>query len=271
MRRKVHILDAETGRVVARLEHAGKLAKVAWSPDGSHLAVISGAAFHDPTSGRLLVAPAEGRPSRAVLPDYQGHVADVAWHGADSLVHIGDEGTRTALGTVGRDGTRRRNLANGDTTWAALSPAADARAVALIGQSPGHPGEVFLSDLGETPRRRTDSNPWLSKIELTPQEVVRYKARDDPDPEGILIRPLGVAKGTRVPLLLDVHGGSGSHERDGWVTPTPIPARSWRRGGSPSSCPITPATPGAASCSPSSGRATRPARSSTTWSTPSII
>jgi dipeptidyl aminopeptidase/acylaminoacyl peptidase len=218
MRRKVHILDADTGKVVGRLDHAGKLAKVAWSPDGTHLALIAGADIHDPAPGRLFVAPSEGGPVRDVLSDYQGHVADVAWRGADSLVFIGDEGTRTVLGAIGRDGTRRQNLAGGDTIWTALSLASDARAVALVGQSPGHPGEVFLADLGETPRRRTDSNPWLSKVELAPQEVVRYKARDGLDLEGILIRSLAVAKGARAPLVLDVHGGPESHVRNGWVT-----------------------------------------------------
>ena len=218
MHRKVHVIDVDTGKVVARLDNVGKLAKVAWSPDGTHLALISAADIHDPSPGRLLVAPAGGGPSREVLPNYQGHVIDVAWRDADSLVFLGDEGTRTVLGTIGRDGTRRESLATGDTICTSLSLAADARAIALVGQTPRHPGEVFLAAPGEAPRRRTDSNPWLSRVELAPQEVVRYKARDGLELEGILVRPLGVAGGARAPLVLDVHGGPESHVRNGWVT-----------------------------------------------------
>ncbi len=191
MRRKVHILDAESGKVVAQLDHAGKLAKIVWSPDGAHLALIAGADIHDPAPGRLLVAPAGGGPLRDILPDYQGHVADVAWRDAGSLVFLGDERTATVLGAVGRDGTARETLASGDTIWTSLSLAKSARTIALVGQTPAHPGEAFLAELGETPRRRSDSNPWLAKLELAPQEVVRYKARDGLELEGILVRPIG--------------------------------------------------------------------------------
>jgi dipeptidyl aminopeptidase/acylaminoacyl peptidase len=164
------------------------------------------------------VAPAGGGPLRDVLPGYQGHIADVAWRDAGSLVVLGDEGTGTVLGGVGRDGTPRETLVNGDTIWTSLSLAANARTIALVGQTPGHPGEAFLAELGETPRRRSDSNPWLAKLELAPQEVVRYKARDGLELEGILVRPLSVARGARAPLVVDVHGGPESHVRNGWVT-----------------------------------------------------
>jgi dipeptidyl aminopeptidase/acylaminoacyl peptidase len=218
MRRKVHIVNADSGKVLVQLANVGKLAKAAWSPDGAHLALIAGADIHDPAPGRLLVVPAGGGPLRDVLPDYQGHVADVAWRDAESLVFLGDERTGTVLGAVGHDGTRRETLANGDTIWTALSVARSARTIALVGQAPAHPGEAFVAELGETPRRRSDSNPWLANLELAPQEVVRYKARDGLELEGILVRPLGVARGARAPLVLDVHGGPESHVRNGWVT-----------------------------------------------------
>jgi dipeptidyl aminopeptidase/acylaminoacyl peptidase len=218
MRRKVHVLDADSGKVVARLENVGKLGKVAWSPDGAHLALIAGADIHDPAPGRLLVVPAGGGPLREVLPGYQGHVADLAWRDAESLVFLGDERTGTVVGAVGRDGARRENLASGDTIWTSLSLAANPDTIALVGQTPVHPGEAFLAELGETPRRRSDANPWLAKLELAPQEVVRYKARDGLELDGILVRPLGVARGARAPLVLDVHGGPESHVRNGWVT-----------------------------------------------------
>jgi dipeptidyl aminopeptidase/acylaminoacyl peptidase len=218
MRRKVHILDADSGKVVARLENVGKLAKVAWSPDGAHLALISGADIHDPAPGRLLVSRAAGGPLKDVLPDYPGHVSDVAWRDATSIVYLGDEGTGTVLGAVGRDGTRRETLAGGEAIWTSLSLAAEAKAIALVGQTPGHPGEAFLADLGETPRRRSDSNPWLAPLELASQEVIRFTARDGLELEGVLVRPLGIAKGARAPLVLDVHGGPESHVRNGWVT-----------------------------------------------------
>src|SRR5690606_29320906 len=64
----------------------------------------------------------------------------------------------------------------------------------------------------------TDSNPWTDGIRLAPQEVVRFQARDGLELEGILIRPLDEQEGTRYPLILSVHGGPESHEKNGWLT-----------------------------------------------------
>jgi dipeptidyl aminopeptidase/acylaminoacyl peptidase len=72
---------------------------------------------------------------------------------------------------------------------------------------------------GDTaPRRVTDSNPWLAGMRLAPQEVVKYKARDGLELEGLLIRPLDEAKGQRYPMILVVHGGPESHYSNGWLT-----------------------------------------------------
>ena len=69
-----------------------------------------------------------------------------------------------------------------------------------------------------TPRRLTDSNPWLSEVSLAPQEVVKFTARDDLKLEGLLMRPLEQKRGSRHPLVLIVHGGPESHYRNGWLT-----------------------------------------------------
>ena len=60
MNRKVHVVDADSGNVVARFENPGKLGQIAWSTDSKHLAFLSGEDIHDPSEGRLLVAPRPG-------------------------------------------------------------------------------------------------------------------------------------------------------------------------------------------------------------------
>ena len=75
------------------------------SPDGKHLAMIAAADKHDPAAGRLMVGSAETGEFRDVLPDYVGHVADLAWVDADTVAFVGDEGTGTVIGTVNADGS----------------------------------------------------------------------------------------------------------------------------------------------------------------------
>ena len=49
------------------------------APTASTLAMISVADEHDPAAGRLVVGSAETGAMKDVLPDYPGHVADIAW------------------------------------------------------------------------------------------------------------------------------------------------------------------------------------------------
>jgi dipeptidyl aminopeptidase/acylaminoacyl peptidase len=220
MRRKVHVVDAESGRITAKIENPGKLGDVEWSPDGKHLALISAADLNDPQQGRLMVVPASGGPLRDLLPNYLGHVAAVAWQDVNTLMFIGDEGVRTTFDRVDIDGRNRGViLPPAEAVFTAFSVSNDGLSAAFVAQSPAHPAEVYRAKHPDTSAKRaTNSNTWLDGVRLAPQEVVKYKARDGLELEGMLIRPLGETKGQRYPLILVVHGGPEAHYRNGWLT-----------------------------------------------------
>jgi len=218
--RKVHVLDADSGKVLARLENPGKLGDVAWSPDGKFLALVSAADPNDPAEGRLMVASASGGALRDVLPGYEGHVRHIAWQDAETVMFLADEGVWTTFGEVRRDGSGRKTHIGGEgPVLASFSLSRDGQSAALVGETPRHPGEVFLSaHEAPKPRRVTTSNPWLPEMGLAQQEVVKFKARDGIELEGILIRPFDEKKGSRYPLILTVHGGPEANFRNGWLT-----------------------------------------------------
>jgi dipeptidyl aminopeptidase/acylaminoacyl peptidase len=220
MMRRVHIVDAETGAVVARFDNPGKLGAVAWSPDGNFVAVVSGQDINDPAAGRLLVGPADGGTLKDVLPNYLGHVGAIAFRDADTIAFIGDEGVETILGEVNVDGSGRTTvIAAGRQILTAIDLSKDGKAAAFVADTPSHPGEVFMmAGADAAPARVTDSNPRLSTLRLAKQEVVRFEARDGLELEGILVRPLDEQPGRRYPLILTVHGGPEAHDRNGWRT-----------------------------------------------------
>lgn len=218
MMRRVHVVDLASGKAV-NLANPGKLGDVAWSPDGRHVALVSGADINDPAAGRLLVAPADGGPLRDLLPGYEGHVGAVAFSKPDTIVYIGHEGVHTVLAEVNVDGSGRRTLVPaGAPVLSSLAISRDGTSMALLGDAPAHPSEVFLLAAGGAPKRVTDSNPWLGDVRLATQEVVTWKARDGLELEGVLIRPLDEQAGRRYPLILTVHGGPEAHDRNGWKT-----------------------------------------------------
>jgi dipeptidyl aminopeptidase/acylaminoacyl peptidase len=221
MNKKVHVVDVESGKVIARIDTPGKLGQVAWSPDGKHLAMISAADRNDPQEGRLMTAPADGGTLTELFGKFEGHVTSIAWRSSEEVAFTADEGVASSLRVVSRDNPQRQQLhvPAVASPFVGLSLARDGKTGAWIEQGSRHPPEVFLVRLGETTARRlTDSNPWLAHMRFAPQEVVTHKARDGLDLEGILVRPLGAEPGRQVPLILAVHGGPEAHVSNGWVT-----------------------------------------------------
>lgn len=220
VRQRARVVDADNGQEIGRIENPGKLGRVALSPDAQWLAMIAGEDIHDPSEGRLLVAPAQGGEWRDWLPGFEGQVEDFLWTDSQTLLYLASKGVQTLIGRV--------RVANGTVTnhtlygpggpaLVSLCGSVDGQRLAMVGSTPQHPFELLTLDPAEGfVRRRTESNPWLAFKRLAVQEVVRHKARDGVELEGILIRPLDEQPGRKYPLVLSVHGGPEAHVQHGW-------------------------------------------------------
>lgn len=226
MFRKVRVVSPDDGKVLKRLDIPGKMGAMAWSPDGTKLALIAGETKHDPREGRLWVTDVRHGGWYDVLPNYLGHVQDIGWLSNDVVGYVGHEGCWSSLGTVriaNRDGKivalgKRIVVPNGGPILRQMSVAAKGTSIALVADAPRHPAEVYLLAAMEKPRRLTNHNPWLESMRFAKQEIVVHKARDGLRLEGILVRPLDEKEGKRYPLVLTVHGGPEAHISNGWVT-----------------------------------------------------
>ncbi|MBM4070354.1 MAG: S9 family peptidase [Planctomycetes bacterium] len=223
MFRKVHIFELASGEQerplvgkVTNLKNPGKLGQLAWSPDGKKLAMITGRDKHDPKEGRPWIH--DGSKWIDVHKGDAEHLESFAWRNSDYLLFLGAAGVSPLVGIAG---AKANGYQVGENRPIAtdISVSRDGKAIAMIGHAANHPPEVYISSewRGE-PRRLTDSNPWLRTLRFARQEVIKYKARDGLDLEGILVRPLDEKPGQRYPLVLTVHGGPEAHYSNGWVT-----------------------------------------------------
>lgn len=85
----------------------------------------------------------------------------------------------------------------------------------VMAQDPEHPADYFLATsatLGDAGawKRLSNANPGVAGFALGKTEVVRWKSSDGKMVEGLLVYPVGYQKGTRYPLLVQVHGGPAS-------------------------------------------------------------
>ncbi|MFU8831875.1 MAG: prolyl oligopeptidase family serine peptidase [Wenzhouxiangella sp.] len=219
-------LVSPAGEELGRIDNPGKLGRMAWSPNGAHLAFIATEDIHDTREGRLMVAGRNGGEWRNLLPNLKGHVWHVDWRAAGEIVFISYEGVESRVGQISVDGSSQVTLIQEKgVIFEGLTVADDGRLVFSATQ-PEHPREVYaLSRRNLELVRLTDSNPWLVDVRMARQEVVTYPAADGLEIQGMLVWPLDYEEGRRYPLILAVHGGPEAHYSNGWLTTYNLPAQ----------------------------------------------
>src|SRR5690606_23168026 len=122
---------------------------------------------------------------KEVLPDYQGHVQDIAWRRNDELIWLGHRGTQSEVQALTMQWLETRIIMEPSQLIAVDIEVTPGQEDVLVrAHSAAHPTELFRIS-GQRIERLTDSNPWLADITMPRQETVRYKARDGLDLEGI--------------------------------------------------------------------------------------
>jgi len=111
----------------------------------------------------------------------------------------------------------RNGIANGAPSvvsddalyYTGFSASDDMSTVAFIATGPADPHDVYVSPANDfRPRKLTTVNPQLAEVALGEQRVVDWRSSADGEEiEGVLTLPVGYRTGTRVPLLLVIHGG----------------------------------------------------------------
>jgi dipeptidyl aminopeptidase/acylaminoacyl peptidase len=73
--------------------------------------------------------------------------------------------------------------------------------------------EVYAME-GSTLRQLTHQGDALfAELQIAPTEEVSFKSKDGTEAHGLLTYPIGYRKGTRVPLLLRIHGGPNGQDQ----------------------------------------------------------
>lgn len=226
--RQLSIVEAASGRVLRRIDHQAKLGAFAWSPDGDRIAFIGGEDRNDPLEGRIFVATLDGEQVENVTPDYPGHVHEIVWHDADTLLFRGSRGLWVELHELSLDAGMTPStwtVSGGEPVVREISAQPGIERLAVVADSAAHPAEVYVYESATGLRRLTDSNPWLAERDLARQEDLRYQARDGLMIEGVLVRPLNERRGRRHPAVIAVHGGPESHYSHGWMSGYTFPAQ----------------------------------------------
>jgi dipeptidyl aminopeptidase/acylaminoacyl peptidase len=213
---EVHALDIVTGTVTALTDRDGPDGNPVVSPDGRLIAYLgfddAGRAYED---ADLYVMAPDGSGRRNLTEGWDFSPAGIVWSADGKAIHAQyDIRGETRVARIGLDGTIRdvaEGLSGGglDRPYTGGSfSVANNGTVAFTGGDPRYPAELQLAAGGRT-RQLTDLNASLRAVK-TMGEVRKITATSSADGlaiEGWLTLPPGYAPGTRVPLILEIHGG----------------------------------------------------------------
>jgi dipeptidyl aminopeptidase/acylaminoacyl peptidase len=86
------------------------------------------------------------------------------------------------------------------------------RSVVLSGSDAKYT-EVYAVDNGALRQLTRQNDALFAELEIAPTEEVGFKSKDGTEVHGLLTYPAGYVKGTKVPLLLRIHGGPNGQDQ----------------------------------------------------------
>ncbi len=222
MFKRIFLVDLETGEKSLLVDNPGKLGGISWSPDGKRIAFIASSDVNDAVAGSMFIADVPNKQPFEELRNYadgmRASIINARWKDNNTLLFVSEEGVDMVLSEQDVDSPSRRILIQpGDAVFRSFSRTGDL--IALSGNTPEHPNELFSFDLKERKfNKLTDHNPWLGEIKSGRQEMIVYDARDGLDIEAVLIYPVDYEPGKAYPLITYIHGGPEAANQNGWVT-----------------------------------------------------
>jgi dipeptidyl aminopeptidase/acylaminoacyl peptidase len=212
---EVYRLDIDNGTVTALTDRRGPDAGPAMSPDGR---LIAYAGFDDHHKGfeqsDLYVMNSDGSGSRRIAPSLDRSINDIHWS-ADgrSLIVSYEEGGSVTVSRIGLDG--RVTPIVGDVGGGGLDrpyaggsfSVARNGAVAFTADSVSRPSDVSIAAGGKTRQLTRLNDLSLSGKSLGTLRPIEVAAPDGSRVPSWILLPPGYQEGTRVPTILEIHGG----------------------------------------------------------------
>jgi len=217
---QIFVTDAKTGSTPKALTTPANLAtrtRVEWSPDGSRIAYLETdeQKYGAYSMNHLATVASDGsRPPARVA------AAEALDRGVSGIRFTADGQAIELLVTDDRSVYPSRVPLEGGAAQRLMAPPIvlsswdkeGACSVALAGGD-DQPAEVKAID-GAALRQITHQNDaLLGELELGKTEEVSFKSAAGPEVHGLLTKPVGYVEGTKVPLLLRIHGGPNGQDQ----------------------------------------------------------
>jgi dipeptidyl aminopeptidase/acylaminoacyl peptidase len=229
-RSELWVMDADGRHAAALTSNAITEANPSLSPDGAEVlfTASASASFEPYHTAKVFAVAVGGGPSRVVTPpDFVHDVERAEWSRDGRQVYfVANTGVRSQLYAAPAAGGAARPLTAGDHAILGWNYFEAADRHVFGKDETTNPGDLYVLGATGDPARVTRVFDWLAREYHLPRvEVVSWTAADGATIEGLLTYPLDHRPGTRVPLVVQTHGGPAASDKFGfgtWVSYTTV-------------------------------------------------
>lgn len=214
------VADAKPGSTEKALTPAssrGGRSRLEWSPDGKWIAFLEGEEkeYGAYSMSHLTLAPTDGSSAPTRVKS-----VDALDRGVSSPTFSEDGKSIRFLVTDDRSVYPSKvNLADGKVERLLNPPVVlssldsmGGHTIALSGNDSAHT-EVYAFEGGQLRQITHQNDALFSELNLGATEDVNFKSKDGTDVHGLLTYPVGYVKGSKVPMLLRIHGGPNGQDQ----------------------------------------------------------
>ena len=214
------------------LNTPGKLGAMDISPDGKKLAFLGAVSRNDPLPQTLFTVLLN-KPEKIISHQGQDEsFYDLQWVDDKTLLARSVRGTKTVLSLIQDQDSKNKEAVFQKDIYSPGYILSSARLhrrsgqLLITGHSNKHPNELFVKDLFQNNLVRiTRSNPFLQDLDLGHQETITWSSMGGLKIQGVVTYPPNYRKGSRYPLILQIHGGPEGVTLQGWNTSTGYPVQ----------------------------------------------
>jgi dipeptidyl aminopeptidase/acylaminoacyl peptidase len=209
---RIFALSLADGKLTEVMAPRGPFGRLRVSPDGKSLAYLASRVDGPSPHDLYLLTLAGGASRNLTSSSLDRPIQSYAWTSNSSLTAVVQNGFKTSVLSF-TSGGKIDPPAKLPVNPRAFDTSANGM-LAFVGGSAAEPEELWLKD-GEKPAQRiSEFNKSWRQLALAQPEWFRYKSFDGLEIEGGLIKPPGYVAGTRVPMVVLVHGGPTSAWQD---------------------------------------------------------
>lgn len=204
----IQLLDPATGASHQLTTRTSLEWQPIYAPHGGAIAYTYARDGDPNNAGEVYVSDGSGI-GRDVSRVLDRNAVNYAWYpnGRDLLLE-GNDGTHKTLWRVPLSGAPQKiDLGTMDVFGDFNGSVGPDGAIAFVGATENHPGEIYYLAAGSTtPRRLTDENAWADGIAFGRSTTLDWKNGDFAE-DGVVTYPPGYDSTKTYPLVLSIHGG----------------------------------------------------------------